>query len=176
MAASAPSAGKSPLLTLWLQDAVGNKLDPNFCAHELPLQQYAKCCYEEWIPLDILQKAFDETDEKVQKANFAWNNAEGPIAASILTARRLEWTFESATVLKTHAGHRLELTIDSPAFITQQATLAVRRMIDKEITTEFPALGARANGPITSGFRKLFRKHKNITSCTPTGPTNAGRP
>ena len=75
--------------------------------------------------------------------------------------------FESATVIRTDTGDKLDLTIDSPAFVTQQITQAVRRFIDKEIETEFPALGAKGTGPITSGFRKILRNHKKVAKLYP---------
>ena len=66
-----------------------------------------------------------------------------------------------STKILTDQGTELDLSMDSPAFVGQQVTDAVRRYIAKEIATEFPALGPSGRGPIMNGFRKIFRKHKN---------------
>ena len=78
MAASAPAAGKSPLMTLWLQDCTGNKLDPKFTAHELPLLYYAKCCFDKWLPDEIIAASFDNANRSLAAAKNKWAPPRGP--------------------------------------------------------------------------------------------------
>ena len=59
-AASAPGAGKNPMPSLWMDDCANMKLDPAFAAHAMPLAKYARACYENWLPGDILQDTFSE--------------------------------------------------------------------------------------------------------------------
>ena len=66
-ASSAPGASNCPLTSLWLHDCVSGKLDPSFAAHELPIAQYAKACYEGWIPRDSLQTAFEQARTALSK-------------------------------------------------------------------------------------------------------------
>ena len=67
-ASSAPGAGKCPMTSLWLHYCATGKLDPHFAAHELPISQYAKACYEKWSPGDTMQVAFDHAIDSVEKA------------------------------------------------------------------------------------------------------------
>ena len=67
-ASSAPTAEKNPMMSIWLHDCASGKLDPHFAAHELPIAHYAKACYEEWIPRDTLQTAFEHSSDALAKA------------------------------------------------------------------------------------------------------------
>ena len=157
MAASAPAAGKSPLMTLWLQDCAGNKLDPAFAAHELPILYYAKCCFEKWIPIDILESTVDHVKITLADSKNKWN---APSRCPIMSIERLGWMLLSSNLILTDTGMQLDLGCDSPAFVMQQVTEAVRRNIAREVDTQYPTLESRGKEPITSGFRKTLRSAK----------------
>ena len=152
------------MTSLWIQDCAGNKLDPHFAAHELPISQYAKACYEGWIPKDSLELAFDQAVETLEQAKNKWGKAKGPIAASILTARRLGWEWHSATELTTDTKMKLNLLEDSPAFVQQQVTEAVRRLICRQFDLAQPMLNSGGRGPVTSGLRKVLRRPRDLSS------------
>ena len=127
-------------MALWTIDCEGSKTDPIFPVHEMAIAQYSKPCYEKWIPSDILACAFTRAQEKLEEAKNKWGSVRGPIAATILTARQLGWPFSSPSDIITDNGDKLDLTIDSPAFVGQMVTEAVRRFIAEEIETAFPTL------------------------------------
>ena len=139
-------------------DCEGNKTDPTFAAHEMPITQYAKACFEAWLPKDILAKTHAKMDEEIQQSANKWGSVRGPIAATILTVQRLGWEFKSATELVTGDGDTLDLCVDSPAFVSQEVTKAARKLISKEIDEAFPTLKSNARGPIISGVRKALAK------------------
>ena len=58
-AASAPGAGKNKTVSLWLHDCAGNRTDPSFLAHEMPLATYAKAVWDKWLPRDLFEKAHE---------------------------------------------------------------------------------------------------------------------
>ena len=119
------------MMSLWLHDCASGKIDLHFAAHELPITHYANACYEGWIPRDTLQTAFAQSCESLEQAKNKWGKARGPISATILTAKRIGWTWQSATEVTTDAGTKLDLMQDSPAFVLQHVTDAVRRTIAK---------------------------------------------
>ena len=137
-ASTAPAAGTNPMVALWTLDCMGSKTDPAFGAHEMPITQYARACYDAWIPMDILEKAFGNTEMELASSNNKWAMVKGPIAATILSANRLEWVFTSASKVVTDAGERLDFTEDSPAFVESKVACSVRRMIARELDTDFP--------------------------------------
>ena len=125
----APTAWKNPMVALWIMDCEGNKTDPTFTVHEMPISQYAIACYEKWFPSDIQQTTFSRTVEAIDKANHQWSMVKGPIAATILSARRFGWTLHSAHTITTDSRTLLDFTLDSHSFVSQMATEAVRRSI-----------------------------------------------
>ena len=125
--ASAPGAGKNPTIANWIQDCKGTTTNPAFSAHESPLHMYATAWWEDWIPRDVLTNAHDAAATALTSSKFAWNAAKGPFAATILSARRLGWTFKDAETISTDLGEDLDVTRDSQDFIKCQVREAVRR-------------------------------------------------
>ena len=58
-AASAPGAGKNPLVSLWLHDCTGSEIGPAYTSHEQPVLQYAKAYYEKLLPMDTMRTTVD---------------------------------------------------------------------------------------------------------------------
>ena len=160
-ASHSANGGRNTMTALWSLDCEGRKVDPTFCAHEQPIFYYAKAYYEKWIPLPMLQNAFDSVSTALASAGFRWNAAIGPIGATVLTVKRLGWSFSSAHELCTDNGHAIGLLVDSPAFVKQQVTNAVRRMNDAEIDRGTPMLKSGGRGAVKSGIRKALRGKRN---------------
>jgi len=160
-AAHAQNAGRNPLMALWVHDCEVRKLDPSFLAHELPVLHYAKACYEQWLPANTINTTCSQVQEALEAAEFKCNAAKGPIAATILTLKRIGWSLEDGHTMVTDTGATLNLTVDSPAFVVDQVTQAVRRKIGSEIDVSLPFLQAKGRGPVRSGVRRLLRAKKN---------------
>ena len=165
--ASSTTAGKNPLVTLWAIDCEGSKTDPAFAVHEMPLNSYAKACYEKWLPQELLQATFDEVVAELQGSKNKWNCAKGPIAAAVLTAQRIDWTFTNATNVTTDTGTELDLNMDSPAYVCQCVVESVRRRTARELEETFPALKGGGRGPITAGIRNAMRRNKMASKLHP---------
>ena len=95
----------------------------------------------------------ENAGDVLAKAKNKWGTAKGPITATLLSANRLGWKFTKHDTLQTDTGELLDLTVDSPAFVMQQVTEAVRRYIAKEVDDQYPTLESGGRGPIVSGFR-----------------------
>ena len=163
-ASAAPGAGKNPTVTNWLHECEGSKVDPIFMAHEAPINMLATAWWETWLPHDILTQAHDDAMQNLETAGFRWNAAKGSFAATILTARRIGWRFHSASVLKTDLGEEIILTRDSPSYVKDQVTAAVKRFIAKEIDEDLPMLKSHGRGPISKGMRRALKHSKKLSS------------
>ena len=135
--ATAPTAGKNSLAALWALRSEGTTTDPTLAVHEMSISQYARAGYEMWLPKDVLQTTFDLTSKELDMAKNRWGAVKGPIAAAILSARRLGWKFEAANCLTTDTCTQLDLTLNSPAYISQMKTEAVQRSVAKEMEDIF---------------------------------------
>ena len=138
-----------------MMDCEGNRTDSTYAVHEMPIAQYARACYERWLPADILETTFTKTEEALASAINKWGSVNGPIAATVLSAQRIGCTFESAGVVSTDTGDRLDLLVDSPAYVSQMVTEAVRRVIAKEVEDCFPTLKG-GERPHYCGDQKCF--------------------
>ena len=74
-----------------------------------------------------------------------------------MTCERLGWKFTAADVIVTDVGTVLDLCSDTPSFVLQATTDAVRRYINREINVLHPSLRAGSRGPTMVGFRKALR-------------------
>ena len=110
------------------------------------------------MPHDLLASAHNKAAEALQAAQFRWNAAKGPFTATILTAKRLGWSFVSPEILTTDDGETIDLTRDSPAYVRDQVRGSVRRMVASEIDHIMPVLRSRGRGPVTKGIRRALRK------------------
>ena len=104
----------------------------------------------------------------VESAKFTWNAVKGPFAATIMTVKRLGWTFSNAAVLRTDLDEEIDLTRDSPAFVKCQITAAVKRKIAREIDDILPMLKSYGRGPITKGLRRASKTSKKLNSIHPS--------
>ena len=89
--------------------------DPAFAAHVSVLHLWATAVWERWAPLAIADRVMKKTLTRLQCARRVWSVVYGPAAATVATAQRLGWQVESAAILVTDDGTRLNLMIDSPA-------------------------------------------------------------
>ena len=80
------------------------------------------------------------------------------LGTTILTAKRLGWTFKNAEIVTTDAGEDLDFTRDSPAFIRDQVRGAVRRTVAREIDDIMPMLRSYGRGQISKGIRRTLRR------------------
>ena len=112
------------------------------------------------MPHDLLASAHNKAAEALQAAQFRWNAAKGPFTATILTAKRLGWSFVSAEILTTDDGETIDLTRDSPAYVRDQVRGSVRRKVASEIDDIMPMLRSRGRGPVTKGIRRALRKNR----------------
>jgi hypothetical protein len=151
-AVSAHGCGKNKVMSLWLHDCTGNRTDPKFHAHEMPIATYAKAIWDEWLPRDLFESAHANATRMLADSKNGWNAVKGPFAAAIKSACRIGWSFNSAFELVTDDGTILDIRDDSPQFIKNEVTKSVRRSIDKEIDAEFPILrsGGRGVPPLAS--------------------------
>ena len=164
---SAPGAGKSPVIANWTNCCKGTRTDPTYPAHEMPIHMYATAWWESWVPRDIMEHAHEKTAAAFESAKFAWNAAKGPFAATILSARRIGWSFKSASVLVTDVGEEINLARDSPVYVRDRTREAVSRKIAKEIDEALPALQSGGRGPMRRGVRRALRKAKELSKVHP---------
>ena len=99
---------------------------------------------------------------RLETAKNKWGIVRGPVAATIMTAQRIGWTFVDAHTLQNDEGMVLDLTRDSPVFVAQQVTSSVRRFLAKEIEKDLPTLGANKAGPISSGLKKAMKSRRKL--------------
>ena len=104
------------------------RLDPAFLAHTLPIATYANAWWEEWVTKGELTDAFTTAADIFHSLPYdacAWRYVKGPVAAAIVSAARLGWTFLSATAVRTDTGQIWDLEADSPADVKRDIERAV---------------------------------------------------
>ena len=122
----APGAGINKTISNWLQDCAGQKTDLSFLAREMPIAEYAKACWGEWLPNDVLQAAHANAARAVSKAKTACAEVKGSFAATILFANRTVWHFTSASTATNDLGTIINMKTDSPQFAKDEVTQSVR--------------------------------------------------
>lgn len=138
--ASAPEGGgKDPNLVLYLLDGPMGTLDPAFDAHVLPMQRYATAVWQSWQPLQHLQSAFRDAQAKLLSKGFKWACVSGPIAALIMSLRRLEWVTSSPTLFSDDIGQVFDLRRDPPIVVAAAVRASVRRWRIAQILHKYPA-------------------------------------
>jgi len=80
----------------------------------------------------------------------------------MLSAKRIAWTFVSAFAATNDQGMLIDMETDSPQFVKDEVTNNVRRAVAKELDTALPMLRSGGNGPIMSGFGKIFKRNKKL--------------
>ena len=62
---------------------------------------------------------------------------------------------------------QLDLTLDSPAFVSQMVTEAVQKSIAREMEIQFPALRGGGRGQITAGVRNAMKRNRTAVKLHP---------
>ena len=120
--------------------------DPAFAAHVSVLHLWATAVWERWAPLAIADRVMKKTMTRLQCARRVWSVVYGPTAATVATAQRLGWQVESAAILVTDDGTRLNLMIDSPAYVKGVVQDSASRWRWRRIEERLPALASQGLG------------------------------
>ena len=177
-AASPPARGRSVDITLWMLDGASGTLDPGFDAVVPGLRHWCYAWWEAWFKPAILTSAFDCTVAAINfQKEVAWNKVAGPMAALLLSLKRVGWAVPSAEEAIDHQGHRWSFRLDSPAIILQASKRAVRNWRLQKIGLLLPGLipegldCKRTNG--CEGSFLLDFADVLKTLCKAKGPTKA---
>ena len=73
----------------------------------------------------------------------SWNKIIGPATAVVACINRLGWELLSARQLRTDSGTVINLDVDPPVVIANEAKLSVRRWRWNRIRSEFPQLNVK---------------------------------
>jgi len=150
-------------LDLTLVVADGSHLgaaDPAFEAHVGVVYMWALAVWEQWVPIELLCRLVARTAARVHRAKKIWSVVYGPAAALIATLSRTQWQVQSAHEFITDNGMKIDLKMDSPAFVKGALTQSVERWRWKNIECRLPALCSDGNGrgawwkPIASVLRQ----------------------
>ena len=127
-AISPPTRGRALELTLILADLSDHqRLDPAFDAHAAPIARWAEAALDLWCPLPDLQRSVAAAKAAMAIARCPWSEVNGPAAAAVATAARIDWRFHDATTVITDQGLTLDLLGDPPAVVRKEVFAAVRR-------------------------------------------------
>ncbi len=160
-AVSTKTRGKDLNMVLILaDDHEGQRLDPAFAAHALPLGQWAEAVWLQWVPLGLMQSGISRARAAVTAAMRPWSVVRGPAAAVIATAARIGWHVQDATTFVTDQGRVLNLTLDPPIVVKREVDDAVRRWRWRQVTAAAPHLAAHGDdteGACIAPIRLLLR-------------------
>ena len=138
--ASSPEGGGKDLnLVLYLLDGVSGSLDPAFDAHVLPIVRYATAWWEGWQKASAISAAMTDAQRKLASRGFKWGCVCGPMAALIMTLRRVAWVIVSPTILSDDVGNVFNLLVDPPAVLAEAMKGSVRRWRIAQILHKYPA-------------------------------------
>ncbi len=122
------AGGKSIDMVLALADERQHqRLDPAFDAHILPIGRWAEAAWCDWASIGAMNAGVGLAKKRLAKARRPWSAVNGPAAAMVATAARLNWTVVDAVTLISDTGRRLELRRDPPCVIKREVHGAVRR-------------------------------------------------
>ncbi len=140
-AASPPAKGRSVDVTLWMLDGAAGTMDPGFDAVVLGLRHWCYAWWEKWFTPAVLTGAFDCTTNAINfQKEVAWNKVAGPMAAMLLSLKRVGWALPCADEVIDHNGHKWSFRCDSPAIILQAGKKAVRNWRLEKIGRLLPGL------------------------------------
>ncbi len=122
------AGGKSIDMVLALADERQHqRLDPAFDAHILPIGRWAEAAWCDWASTRAMDASVALAKKRLAKARRPWSAVNGPAAAMVATAARLNWTVVDAVTLISDTGRRLELRRDPPCVVKREVHGAVRR-------------------------------------------------
>ena len=139
-AAAPPTGGKNAGFIFHALEADGQTCDPAIVIHALAIGAWACAWWDNWIPQDALMHAYCAADTRIAATcKSPWQTVTGPVAAVILTARRIGWEFSSPRTLRDDVGRTWDLLRESPAAVKHAVAGSVRRWRFRRIVTQFPA-------------------------------------
>ena len=140
-AISPPTRGRALELTLILADLTDRqRLDPAFDAHAAPIGRWAEAVWYQWRPLRELQRSIVHAKASLATARCPWSVVNGPAAAAVASAARIDWHFADATTIITDRGASIDLLLDPPIVVRREVVAAVRRWRWKAVAAAHPHL------------------------------------
>eukprot|EP00973_Karenia_brevis_P014925 2037131-Karenia_brevis.AAC.1 len=129
-------------------------LDPAYPANVGPVEEWATAVWEGFPSLAILNLALRAARQTVAATRATWGVAADVATVFLLTLERIGWTAESARILITHEGRKLDLLKLAPKAIGRLVMFATQSW------TERPALGGGADAQIFwQAYRPLLKRH-----------------
>ena len=138
-AAAPEGAGKNVDRTLYAVDGCRGTIDPAFNAHCLPILAWATALWEGWYPDVLVEASYHHAVARVDALKKPWSYV-GPVGGTIMTARRLGWSWTGHATLTDDTGREWDLKRDPPAALKKAITQAVRRWRLRRIGRDLPGL------------------------------------
>ena len=107
----------------------------------------------------MLKWLIDDACGRLDRAKSPWSVVYGPAAAVVATARRLRWNVASPFEWETDAGAKIDLRVDSPAFVKMLVVDAVSRWRWRKVENRLPPLrsGGAGRGADWAPIRKVLK-------------------
>jgi hypothetical protein len=141
------SGGANLDLSLALADGQTRRAaDPAFEAHCGVVQFWALAIWEQWEPVQLLDKLVSFAIRRLNDAKSKWSVVYGPAAAFVATLWRLGWTVFSATSCTDDLGVAIDLKMQSPAWVVEHVTSSVLRWRWRNVEKSYPSLDSAGVG------------------------------
>ena len=128
-------------ITLMLADETRDgRADPAFQAHIGVIGMWALAIWEKWHSRLLVWKSFQYCVRLLNNKGAKWALAKGPVAAMILTAKRLGWKTPSPYRMVTDTGNVVDFRKLSPRYVKQMVHESVVRWRRRRIEKAMPAL------------------------------------
>ena len=136
---AALASGKSIDLTLMFSDlAPGQKTDPAFQAHVLPIGYWAQAVWEGWRPRAALAAQFREALSALSTARHTWKAVIEPASACIASAMPIGWVVKSFCRFEDDLGQEYEFDCVSPAAVRNALVESLRPWQARRVAVTFP--------------------------------------
>lgn len=144
--------GKSRTLALMLMPQ--KHLDPIFAATLEPVVALATALWEQWLPRKVLSDCMDWTCGHVR----SWGQVRGPLAAALLSMRRVGWSWMSVSCWQTRGGTRFDPCEVGPWVVKKLLTRDVVAWQWDRVSAckESPELQHLAGGGLLQPIRRLL--------------------
>jgi hypothetical protein len=146
-ACCASSGGANLDLSLALADGQSRgAADPAFEAHCGVVQFWALAIWEQWVPLQLLDKLVRFSIDRLGGAMSRWSLVYGPAAAFTATLWRLGWSVVSAAVCTDDLGEAVDLRMHSPEWVAEHVYSSVCRWRWRKVEHAHPTLNSAGAG------------------------------